>query len=201
MSTKASNSAELSVAENSHITQTGATLRDPRSGANRTDGGEHPDILISDAGNDMLNGKGGVDTYVINNTNYDRVVTIKDKGINWLAFDEGTRMMKMDIQKNAVLLDGKPLERADNSTGAANTFILKIENLTLLIKPDYGISNKSDVKTTETDTSTNPIWQNMSNLPIESKLAALNHLHAQMLKQQILRPETDLNKNADNQLG
>jgi hypothetical protein len=138
---------------------------------------------------------------VINNTNYDRVVTIKDKGINWLGFDEGTRMMEMDIQKNAVLLDGKPLERADNSTGAANTFILKIENLTLLIKPDYDISHKSDVKTTETDTSTNPIWQNMSNLPIESKLGALNHLHAQMLKQQILQPETDLNKKADNQLG
>jgi hypothetical protein len=197
MSTVPSKPADVVIAEaeisNPPTNPPSVILRDPRSEANMTNGGEGPDMLISNAGNDTLKGKGGKDIYVINNTNYEREVTIIDRGIKWLVINGGDNMMKLDIQKDAVLLDDKPLARADNNP---NAFILQIDNLTLLIKQDYDVSRKSSIQTTEAAAPTNPILQNMPHLPPESKLAVLIHMHEQMQQQ-----EANFKTEANNHLG
>lgn len=195
MSNEAPNPTAASANSNTH--QSGKTLPDRSSGTNRTDGSANPDILISDAGNDMLVGKDGVDTYVINNTNLERVVTIRDQGVNRLVIEGGNKMMQLDIRKDGVLLDGKPLEKADESVGGGNSFVFEIENLTVLIKPDFHISHGS--QTSEAAIPKNPLLQNMSHLPHEYKLAVLNHMHEQ-LQQQTLAPKPDHNQEADSQL-
>ena len=171
----------------------GATLPDPSNGQDWINGTRNPDMLISDSGKDVLLGKGGVDSYVINNTNYERVVTIKDCGINRLIIDGGNNIMELDIQTDAVLLNGKPLQKAGNA------FKLQIDNLTLLIEPDYDISHQTAVQKPEA-AITNPILENMpNNISLASKLAVLNQMHALLQQQQTPQPQVDPMKEADKQ--
>lgn len=144
----------------------GVTIKDPSNQSDTIAGGNGSDILVSDAGNDKLHGLGGTDTYVINNTNYDRTVQINDIGENRLAVDGGRNMMKLSIQKDRVLLDDQPLKQEADSPA----FIYETDHLTVKIVPDSDID--SDAK--KTRVTANPLLQHMSGLQPENKLRVLN---------------------------